>query len=520
MQINSLSFFVLLCGIFSLAIALFAWRRRSTNGALWFSLFMLSESIYVIGYSLELASLTLENMLFWNKFQYLGILTFPLFFMLFVLQYTGHEKWLNFRKILPLFILPVIFMILKLSDDQIHLIYKTVEVDTNASISLLAFTKGSLYIIPVIYNLIAVTIGNYYLWRKRRFSSSLYIKQTNIILVASTFLYFVYIFYLSGYRPFSFMQNLDFNPFVYTTWGFAIAWAIFRYHLFDLVPYAREKLIETLTEGVLVFDSQYRVVDANPSSNKIFGWVHTPHGQYADRVFANWTISENPALVIDTNLLSKQGTFEIQQEKDGKKICYDINVTILKGQQQNQIDGWLMVMHDITARKRIEEELRELSLEDELTGLNNRRGFITLANQMIQMIQRMNLSAVLIYIDLDVLKWVNDNLGHAEGDQALSTIAGILLKTCRSSDIVARLGGDEFVIFAIESEENCAEMILSRLQEQLQSYNLREEKPYQLSISYGLARCNPENKCSLETLINEADRAMYEQKQSKKLNPR
>ncbi|MGB7539910.1 MAG: GGDEF domain-containing protein [Anaerolineales bacterium] len=149
--------------------------------------------------------------------------------------------------------------------------------------------------------------------------------------------------------------------------------------------------------------------------------------------------------------------------------------------------------HDISERKEPEEKLREFSLADGLTGLNNRRGFKTLADQLIHAARRMRLNAIMFSIDLDGLKGINDNMGHAAGDRALVETGELLKKSFRSPDIVARLGGDEFVVPAIESADSSDRSMQARLEERLQSQNARPGRAYPLSLSIGTARCEWEN---------------------------
>ena len=170
---------------------------------------------------------------------------------------------------------------------------------------------------------------------------------------------------------------------------------------------------------------------------------------------------------------------------------------------------------DITERKQTEEALRTLSLADELTGLYNRRGFFTLAEKQLRIANRMKKKMLLLFADLDDLKWINDNMGHSEGDTALIDVANILKKTFRESDFVARIGGDEFVVLAIESEEVNVEVLGRRLEENLRAYNAERERSYDLSISAGVSRFNPESQCSIDELIGKADKYMYRHKRKK-----
>ena len=172
---------------------------------------------------------------------------------------------------------------------------------------------------------------------------------------------------------------------------------------------------------------------------------------------------------------------------------------------------------EIAERKRAEEEMRQLSIIDELTGLNNRRGFLILAKQHIKIADRLKKGVALIYADMDDMKWINDTFGHKEGDRALIDIANILKSTFRASDIVARWGGDEFVGLILESTERAGEEVRGHLQEKLNVHNLEGARPFQLSISFGMTRYNPENPCTLEELLERGDRLMYEHKQKRKI---
>jgi diguanylate cyclase (GGDEF)-like protein len=163
-------------------------------------------------------------------------------------------------------------------------------------------------------------------------------------------------------------------------------------------------------------------------------------------------------------------------------------------------------------RKQAEEVIHNLSITDELTSLLNRRGFFTLAEQQIKIARRTGREMVLLFVDLDKLKSINDTLGHAEGDQALCGTATILKNTFRESDIIARIGGDEFVVLAVETPENNAGILRKHLQEKVDVYNSKENVLYKLSLSLGIIRFDPRIPATIDELLIQADAVMYEQK--------
>jgi diguanylate cyclase (GGDEF)-like protein len=115
---------------------------------------------------------------------------------------------------------------------------------------------------------------------------------------------------------------------------------------------------------------------------------------------------------------------------------------------------------------------------------------------------------------MDELKWINDNYGHNEGDQALVEFAKILQQSFRESDIIARIGGDEFVVLFVSTDEN-SEGLFTRLYENLKDFNDQRSRPHPLSISVGTAQFDPESPVSIDELLSKADASMYAQKRKK-----
>ena len=162
------------------------------------------------------------------------------------------------------------------------------------------------------------------------------------------------------------------------------------------------------------------------------------------------------------------------------------------------------------------ERLRNLSLTDELTGLNNRRGFMILANGLLKFAQRANHPICLMYIDMDSLKMINDTFGHAQGDIALTHFAHILTQTFRDSDVIARMGGDEFAVLTIAATESSLNVIQERLQSNVDNHNLEAVRSYSLSFSMGIIRVDLNSIFTVDALLAQADQAMYAHKKKRK----
>lgn len=162
------------------------------------------------------------------------------------------------------------------------------------------------------------------------------------------------------------------------------------------------------------------------------------------------------------------------------------------------------------------EQLRSLSLTDELTGLYNRRGWLELSRQGLRLALRERRGAAVIFGDLNGMKQINDQHGHDEGDRALKDVADVLRQSCREVDVMARFGGDEFVVFALDFDETRLEALRTRARQVIGALNRSGDRPFFLSLSLGGAFFVPDRAETLEELLERADAEMYERKRARK----
>lgn len=168
-------------------------------------------------------------------------------------------------------------------------------------------------------------------------------------------------------------------------------------------------------------------------------------------------------------------------------------------------------VEDDDERRQLGEQLAELALVDDITGLHNRRSFVLLAQQALKEAARAGRPAIALFLDVDGLKAINDNYGHREGNRALRLVAGALRAACRDSDIISRMSGDEFAILLAEAHE--PDGLEGRISRRVAE--AAAEVDYPLSVSIGVARCEAGRKCDLTDLFERADRAMYADKVAK-----
>jgi diguanylate cyclase (GGDEF)-like protein/PAS domain S-box-containing protein len=275
-----------------------------------------------------------------------------------------------------------------------------------------------------------------------------------------------------------------------------------------------EGVLGAAPDAIVTTDARHRIVEWNSGAERLFGYSHEEAiGRNLDHLITNPEVFEEAIGFTQVLLggMEVPPTEVIRYRKDGSHVHVIVagSPILLEG----DLIGLVAVYTDITQRKRMEEALRASLLVDELTGLYNRRGFSTLGQQQLKTANRAKTRMSLLFADFDDLKQINDTLGHPEGDRALIEIANVLRETFRESDIIARLGGDEFVVLMIETDGVSAEILTTRVQENLEVRNARGDRRYKLSLSMGIARYDPEHPCSIDELLARADRLMYEQKQ-------
>jgi signal transduction histidine kinase len=240
------------------------WRKG--EAVRWFGFMMLANAVWSMGYGLELASQTLSQMKLLIKFEYIGITTLPLFWFLFCLQLSGKECWYKKKiNIGVLIVVTVITNIMVWTNDFHHLHYKTLSLDLSGAFPMIKIQRGIWYQLFTLYFYLMLAMGSYLLLVKLRTADRIYRKQNYTILFAAFIPWLANIAYLIGLRP---LNNLDLTPFAFIVTIFLMSIAIYRFQLFDILPVAREKVLDLIQDGYLVMDNKNRVIDYNHAFKK------------------------------------------------------------------------------------------------------------------------------------------------------------------------------------------------------------------------------------------------------------
>jgi diguanylate cyclase (GGDEF)-like protein len=200
------------------------------------------------------------------------------------------------------------------------------------------------------------------------------------------------------------------------------------------------------------------------------------------------------------------------ESPDGNKLG---TLCVIDREPRELDDDDLQALRDLA--NMVEEEVAavRMATTDTLTNLRNRRGFDLVARQVLSFAKRADKPASLVFIDLDGMKKINDELGHDAGDRALIAAARLLRESFRESDVVARLGGDEFCVLLSGASALEASTAIARLQSGVAKGNEAENLESQLSLSVGIADWDPASGEDLGELMKRADQEMYAHKRSK-----
>jgi diguanylate cyclase (GGDEF)-like protein/PAS domain S-box-containing protein len=269
--------------------------------------------------------------------------------------------------------------------------------------------------------------------------------------------------------------------------------------------------------GMGLVTPQGRWMEVNSALCHLFGYSRD---EMLDRPLFDLTraVAKESGREVQESVSPKMERYQMDRRcvhRDGREFWVLLSASPVIGTSGTTL-YYIVQMQDLTSRKSEEERLRTLSLEDELTGLYNRRAFLAMANEQLKLVRRQERGLLLLFADIDRMKWINDTFGHMEGDRAIRTVASVLKQTFRESDLVARMGGDEFAILAADVPENDLPVLVQRLTGKIEELNATcSAHSYPLSISVGSALLDPGESTSVEQLIERADSHMYRIKAGK-----
>lgn len=514
--------------LLALLLAGFLRRKPSASGRDPMIWMLVMLGVWAFCYAMITVSFSLEEKLLWLRLENIGILTVPVFWFFFTLRYTQFDKWLNAFTGAFFFIIPAVSLALLFNPDWFHLFYASLHL-VAADGGPLVIERGPWYFASLIQSY-ALNLGGMGLliWRFLQFRD-VFRRQAILLIGAVLIPLLVNLFYqLAPLLLAEISMPIDLTPISFTLTAFLLSAGIFGLRLFDLVPIARHTVLEHIPEMVFVIDAQDRVLDANSVAQKVLGKSldQIVGGEVID-VFREW-----PQL-INRFLTEHEAHEEIQIPGDPPRTL-EIIVSALYNRFR-QLEGRVIVAHDITERKwlendlkyanqtlekqlqdieRLRAELQEQAIHDPLTNVYNRRFLADAMDRELAQAGRNEKPASVVILDIDYFKQFNDTYGHRCGDFVLQYIAGFLGQRIRRGDVLCRYGGEEFVVFLpnapLEAAYQRAENWRSELANAFIEY---EGLHLKTSFSAGIAGF-PLHGSNSDAILTAADKALYQAKNS------
>ena len=324
-----------------------AWRRRDAVGAKAFAWFAGLAALWCLGYALEIGSTTLPAKLFWVKIQYIGIVNVSSVFIVFCLQYTRRWRYAD-KYLLLFFIVPWIILITVWLEPGLGIFYRSIGLDRSAPFLDLDLTYGPLFWTLIFYSYAMLLAGSYLLLSLGHKLRNPYRRQTYGLVLATVFPWLGNGLYVTGLTPFPY---LDLTPIGFAATAVFLAWNLHHLSLLDVAPFAREIVLENMSNAMLVWNQQHRLLDFNPAAERLFNnFQSLKIGMTADDLL------QGPFEAV----LPLYKLHDVEQEValplTHTPIYFEVTVSPLID-QRGDASGRLLMLHDITDSRKAAQEL-------------------------------------------------------------------------------------------------------------------------------------------------------------------
>lgn len=371
--------------VITTALGVYALRHRNIRGALPFGICMLLTALWAAGYALEVAGADAQTVLIWLKVQSACYSLNPVIWLIMVFYFIERDRWINRRNILLLLVLPVLTVVVAWMNELHGWMWQSIRPDLSGAYPSFAKTFGTWFWVIAAYSYALNIISELLLAVSLRRKSALYREQAFALFVGLALLFAANALYIFRISPFD-----QFDPTLTAAGvsGIIIAWGIFRYRLFDIVPVARENIMENMADGLIVLDAQNRIADMNQTAKSIFGNPSMKAiGQKAKSL-----LEKRPAGAgfYETNLPK-----ELTIDREGETKTYEISYLPLTDRQKKQ-NGLSVIFHDVTEKRKLIEQQKELAL-----SLERERLVRDLHDNLGQVFSFINVQAQAIQYELE-----------------------------------------------------------------------------------------------------------------------
>lgn len=335
------------------ALGLHAWRRRPAPAIMPFVWMMLAMAHWSFFYALEVSADTLLAKEIWAKIEFLGVVSLPVSWLTFALEYTGRKDWLTRRNRAWLWLVPAATLLLVWTNDLHGLIWPRLDLATAAGMLLLSAEYGPLFWSFIVYSYLLLAMGSALLVLEMLRAPGIYRAQAGTLLLGILAPWLGSVAFIAGLSP---IRNLDLTPFAFIPTGLAVAWSIARFRLLDVLPLEHTTVLEHLQDAVLVADGRLRLLYLNPAAERLMG---TNFGRTIGQPLEQVCGSRWRALT--SMFHAKEAHEELEITQEGRRRCFDVRITpihISEGQQEAGKLHHLAILRDVTDGRAAETALK------------------------------------------------------------------------------------------------------------------------------------------------------------------
>lgn len=493
-------------GVITLVLSLYAYQRRSNHHAAYlFAYLFLAICIYSSAYAMELLSNDLQDMMLWSHLEYIGIANIPVLWFLIAASYSEYDHFISIPIRRTLFLIPLITIFLQFTNYYHHFFYASTGMIRSNAYTLMVIEPGPWYWVHFGYLMILMFMSTVMLLNKWYKGRKPYRSQTSLLLWGSILPWAGIIIYLLHQKRWP----LDTTPLFFALSSLAFLWAAYQHRLFDLVPVAREQVIDSMRDGVMVFDNRNRLLDFNQAAALVFPSLDIHDiGKTASDVLGPFP----ELLSILINSSNDNQEYELLVEKTGSFRSYSCRVFPIANKYGQQIGKALLIV-DITSQAKMMSELRRMATIDSLTEALSRRYFMEQGMLSIKQAKNKEQQVALILLDIDHFKQVNDNFGHQVGDSTLKAITEICRANIRPDDLLGRYGGEEFMVLLLDTSLDEATLVAERIRAKIASNSIEvNNNLISVTASMGVAVTDSISEADIDALLLQADQALYKAK--------
>jgi diguanylate cyclase (GGDEF)-like protein/PAS domain S-box-containing protein len=337
-QFSPYSIILFVSAIVSILTVYLATRQRIAAGGTALAWLMVAITEWSFAAALETASVGVPAKVFFSKVEYLGTVSAPVLYLLFVLEYTRLDNRLTPRKMLLIWLIPALTLILAATNEWHGLVWNSFTPSAN---NLLIYGHGTWLWIFALYEYLIIAVGAIILvWAFIRFPKQ-FRRQIGTLIAGSSMLILGNVIYIAGLSP---VPGLDLTPVMFTLTGLTLTLGIFKFRLFNLIPVARDALVESMSDSVMVLDEQNRIVDINPAARQLIGSAaKSAIGQPAEVILAAW-----PELISKyKNALEAQAEICLSEEPPN---FAELHISPIYN-RRGRFTGRLITIRDITKSK-------------------------------------------------------------------------------------------------------------------------------------------------------------------------